>query len=170
MTYKGIACDIKLSLTSSTPRAFVNPPNYWNNNRYPSNGAKKRPNYDNNSPAPQSRDKKRSKFDGTKKGWLVSSVGCDFRLPRLTYGKIQCENFSLIEHECIHLGCNFGHSVSPGNFNRNDQSTSAEWVANNASIVKFSDTVDKFFYSTYAASGKTNDNDLTEDNDNSAEE
>ena len=75
MTYKGIACDIKLSLTSSTPRAFVNPPNYWNNNRYPSNGAKKRPNYDNNSPAPQSCDKKRPKFDGTKKGgWYLQSV------------------------------------------------------------------------------------------------
>ena len=56
MTYKDIAYDIKLSLTSSTPRAFVTPPNCWNTSRHLGN-PKKRPGYDNNSPLPQSRDR-----------------------------------------------------------------------------------------------------------------
>ena len=170
MTYKDIAYDIKLSLTSSTPRAFATPPNCWNSGR--NNGHnKKRTNYDNtSSPLPQSRDRKRQKFDGTKKGWLVSSVGSDFRFPRLSHGKIPCKNFALIGHEYTHSGCTFGHSVFPGNFNRDDQSTLMKWVANNASIVKFSDTVDKKFHSNHTTSGKTDDNDSNIDDNNSTDE
>ena len=88
----------------------------------------------------------------------------------LIYGKIPCKNFSLIGHECTHSGCTLDHSVFPGNLNRDNQSTLAKWVANNASIVKFSDTVDKFFYLNHAASVKTDNHDPIEDNDNSAEE
>ena len=130
---------------------------------------KKRMNYDSHSPLPQSRNRKRPKFDGMKKGWLVSSVGSNFRFPRLTYGKIPCKNFALIGDECTHSGCTFGHSVFPGNFNHDDQSTLAKRVANNASIVKFSNTVDKIFYLNYTTSGKTNDNNLMEDKENSTD-
>ena len=49
-----------------------------------------------------------------------------FRFPQLTYGKIPCKNFALIGHECTHSGCTFRHSVFPGNFNRDDQTTLAK--------------------------------------------
>ena len=58
----------------------------------------------------------------------------------------------------------------PGNFNRDDQQTLTKWVANNASIVKFSDTVDKKLYLNHTTSGKTNDNDPNEDKDSSTDE